>query len=436
MATVLTNALLADIDPPRVEHGALRLEGGLIAARGATVTREPGDEVVDCGGAVVLPGMVNGHTHLYSALAAGMPPPPVAPRNFHEILRFVWWRLDRALDAESNEMSALVGALDALHCGTTTLVDHHASPNAIAGSLDRIEAGIAAVGLRGVLCYETTDRNGRDGREAGLAENRRYLMRCATRRDGWFAALAGAHAAFTCDDDTLRAVTQLAEQFGVGVHIHAAEDGCDDAICRERFGRSLVERLDDAGLFTRKTIIGHAIHLAPEGIERANAVSLTVAHNTRSNMNNAVGYAPIARLQCPVALGTDGIGGDMFAECAMAWFKSRDGGAGRSPADIVAMLAAAARRASEALGVTLGHLDIGAAADIVVTDYRPATLLTTYNLADHFIFAMGARHVRHVLVGGQWRLRDRCVTTVDEHAIRRAAADCARGVWQRMTVLD
>ncbi|MCX7717803.1 MAG: amidohydrolase family protein [Candidatus Sumerlaeaceae bacterium] len=436
MGIVLTNALLTDMDPPRVESGALRLANGLIAARAADLTPQPGDEVMDCGGAVVLPGMVNGHTHLYSALAPGMPAPPVAPRNFLEILRFVWWRLDRALDAESIEMSALVGALDALHCGTTTLVDHHASPNAIAGSLDRIEAGIAAAGLRGVLCYETTDRQGRDGREAGLEENRRYLSLCAHRRDGRFAALVGGHAAFTCDADTLEAISRLAEQFDAGVHIHAAEDGCDDAICREKYGRGLVERLTDAGLFNSKTILAHAVHLAPEGIERANAAALTVAHNTRSNMNNAVGYAPLNRLRCPVALGTDGIGSDMWTECATAWFKSRDGGAGRSPADILAMLAQASRRASLALGIPLGRLQPGSAADIVITDYRPATPLQTENLAGHLIFAIGARYVRHVLVGGKWKLRDRQAVSLDEPAVRRAAMDCARGLWQRMAALD
>ena len=120
---------------------------------------QPGDEIVDCGGAVLMPGLVNGHTHLYSALAAGMPAPPRPPRNFHEILQFVWWRLDRAHTLESVEVSGQIGALAALRCGTTTLIDHHASPNAIDGSLIALETGIAEVGCRGVLCYEVTDRN-------------------------------------------------------------------------------------------------------------------------------------------------------------------------------------------------------------------------------------------------------------------------------------
>src|SRR5438128_2467170 len=133
MTIVLQNALLCDL-APLVEAGDLRIEGERIVKRGK-VSSQLGDEVIDCGGAVVLPGMVNGHTHLYSALAVGMPAPPRTPCNFLEILQLVWWRLDRALDAESIEISAKIGALDALRCGTTTLIDHHASPNRIESSL-------------------------------------------------------------------------------------------------------------------------------------------------------------------------------------------------------------------------------------------------------------------------------------------------------------
>src|SRR5438552_1164716 len=133
IATVLQNAILVDIDPPNVETGDLRMDGGRIVERGPLVRVQPGDDVIDCKGVVVLPGLVNGHTHLYSSLAVGMPPPPRTPRSFLEILQFVWWRLDQALDAESIEVSARIGALEALHCGTTTLIDHHASPSKIVG---------------------------------------------------------------------------------------------------------------------------------------------------------------------------------------------------------------------------------------------------------------------------------------------------------------
>ena len=432
MAIVLENALLADIDPLRVEAGSLRIDGARIAARGATVSRSAADEVVDCRGAVVLPGLVNGHAHLYSALACGMPPPPQTPRNFPEVLQYVWWRLDRALDAESNELSAQVGAFDAIHCGTTTLIDHHASPDCIAHSLDHIEQGLAGVGLRGVLCYETTDRNGIAGRTAGLAENRRYLEKCAQRPEGRFAGMVGAHALFTLEDDTLSQLAALASEWGVGVHVHVAEDPADEAACEAKHQTPLVDRLANYGLIQPDAVYAHGTHLDAEAAARIGKAGVTLAHCPRSNMNNGVGYTPVAAYRGPVMLGTDGIGSDMFAEARAAWWIACHEHAGLSPQNVLQMLANSARLASAALGVTLEKLSVNAAADVVVTDYRPATPLTSDNLAGHFLFGLAARHVTSVLVDGRWVLRDGTVQTCDEPSVRHTAAKVAARMWERM----
>jgi putative selenium metabolism protein SsnA len=432
MAIVLENALLTDLDPLRVEAGSLRLDGGRIVARGATVPHAAGDEVVDCGGAVVLPGLVNGHAHLYSALACGMPQPPQTPHNFPEILQYVWWRLDRALDAESNELSAQIGALDAIHCGTTTLIDHHASPDCIPHSLDHIEQGLARVGLRGVLCYETTDRNGIPGRAAGLAENRRYLEKCAARPEGRYAGLVGAHALFTLEDYTLTQLAILAAEWGSGVHIHVAEDPSDEAACEAKHHSLLIDRLANYGLIQPESVFAHGTHIDAEAAARIGAAGVTIAHCPRSNMNNGVGYTPVAAYRGPVMLGTDGIGGDMFAEARAAWWIACHQHAGLSPQNVLQMLANSARRASMALGVTLGKLAPEAVADVVLTDYRPATPLTSDNLAGHFLFGLAARHVASVLVDGRWVLRSGTVQTCDEASVRRTATKVAGRMWERM----
>lgn len=435
MSILLTNAILLDLDPIGVESADLRLDGGLIAQRGK-LQPSPGEEVIDCGGAVVLPGLVNGHTHLYSALAVGMPPPPRPPADFHEILKLVWWRLDRALDAESIELSAAIGAMDSLHCGVTTLIDHHSSPSCIDGSLDRIERSLNMVGLRGVLCYETTDRNGRAGREAGLEENRQYIARCHATRSARFAALSGAHASFTLDDLSLVGITQWADEFNVGAHIHVAEDPCDDLITRQRYKMPLIERLARNELLGPQHVLAHCIHLGDDAIDQLNEAQVTVAHNPRSNMNNAVGYAPLAKLRCPVMLGTDGIGGDMLAEARCAWLKSRDARAGKSPGEIVQMLANSARRASRSLGITLGQLHVGAAADVVITDCVPFSPLTSDNAAAHLLFGLDSRHVRHVFVDGRCILNERRVVGCAEHDLRRQALTISRDLWQRMKRID
>jgi putative selenium metabolism protein SsnA len=431
MATVLKNAILVDLDPPGVEHGDLRVEGGLIAGRGR-VDAKPTDEIIDCAGAVVLAGMVNGHTHLYSALAVGMPAPRVAPTNFREILERVWWRLDSALDADLIEVSARIGALDAIRCGTTTVIDHHASPNCIAGSLDRLEQGVDDVGVRLVQCYETTDRHGPAGARDGIEENRRYLEKCAKRRDGRHAALVGAHAAFTLERKTLEDLAALAARFNTGVHIHAAEDTCDDREARKRFGVPLINLLTDTGVLRPPSILAHGTHFGRDAMASLRQHSPTIAHCPRSNMNNAVGYAPVAGFPCPRVLGTDGIDSDMFAEARCAWFKSRDAGGALSPPQVLGMLAGSARRASEALGVTLGRLSPGAAADIVVTDYVSATPLNHDNLFGHIVFGMGPQSVRDVMANGTWVMRERRVVTCDEADVRRDAQRMAAELWRRM----
>lgn len=254
------------------------------------------------------PGLVCAHHHLYSSLARGMPPPPKVPGTFLEVLENVWWRLDRALDLEMIEWSAKLGALEALEAGTTAIIDHHESPNAIEGSLSVIADACAEVGVRVNTCYGITDRHGADAARAGLAENDRFLSAGGL-------GMVGVHAAFTCTDDSLQAAAELASKHDVGVHIHVAE-GPDDLGAEDRIRE----------LSTDKWMIIHGVHLPDD-----HGIRGTIVHNPRSNMNNSVGYAHPARFDNPVALGTDGIGADMLSEFQLAYVKQRDHDIGAVP---------------------------------------------------------------------------------------------------------
>jgi cytosine/adenosine deaminase-related metal-dependent hydrolase len=246
------------------------------------------------------PGMVCAHHHLYSVLARGMPAPPQTPHNFLEILEQIWWRLDRALDLEMLYWSAKLGALEALESGTTAIIDHNETPNAIEGSLDVIARACAEVGVRVVCAYGVSDRNGPKGAQRGLEENQRFLA-------GGGRGLVGVHAAFTCSDELLAAAAELAVDHGVGVHIHVAE-GIDDIEAPTRL----------VGLTNPGWLLAHCVHLPTE-----NSLSGTILHNPRSNLNNAVGYAAPARFSQPVALGTDGIGGNALESMRLAYAMAR-----------------------------------------------------------------------------------------------------------------
>jgi putative selenium metabolism protein SsnA len=379
-----------------------------------------------------MPGNVCAHTHLYSALARGMPPPPRSPRNFPEILELVWWRLDRALDDDTIRASALIGAMDAVRSGTTGLVDHHASPGWIDGSLDVLADAISEVGPRSLVCYEVTDRGGPELRRAGLAENERFLRH--NRRD-LARGMVGAHASFTLEDGTLEALSDLAARNGTGVHIHVAEDVFDEVDSLRRSGKRVGQRLQDAGILGEDSISAHGVHLHGDEIQAIHASGTWLVHNCRSNMNNSVGRAPVLQFGERSALGTDGIDGDMFAESRTAYFRARQDSLEVYAEQFTDLLARGSALMSQHFGTPIGSLDEGSAADLIVLDYDPPTPLTSDNLAWHWMFALNAGMVRDVMVGGEWVIRNREFVAVDEEKIRAEARRQAQRLWQRMETL-
>ncbi len=435
MNLLLTNATLVDLDPIRVREGWLRVADGSIAETGeGTPPEDYSGDRLDCQGRLLMPGLVLGHTHLYSALATGMPAPARAPENFREILELIWWKLDEVLDAESVRLSAVAAGCRAALCGVTTIIDHHASPNAIAGSLDEVRAGLDAVGQRGVLCYEVTDRHGSAGREAGLAESRRFLQSCSSVTDNSVAALVGGHASFTLSDEALSAMARLCDEFSCGAHIHCAEAPADDEESLRLFGHTAIDRLQSHGLVRPETILAHCTHLSAESIHQVQEAGAVIAHNPRSNMNNQVGYANTSVMrEGPVILGTDGIDGDLFAESATAFFQARDHHSSASMADVLTWITESARFASGTLGVTLGRLTPGAAADIVLLDYAPAQPVETDNLLGHWFFGVGSRHVESVMARGRWIVRNREIVSPEAHRQLEMLPTVSRQVWSKFT---
>ncbi|MBA3432326.1 MAG: amidohydrolase family protein [Actinobacteria bacterium] len=427
MNAVLTGGTLVDPARRTVEAADLPVSSGRISSAGE------GTRSFDVSGCIVMPGLVCAHHHLYSAMARGMPGPEKPPESFIEILERVWWRLDRALDIDTVHLSAALGAVGAARSGTTAIVDHHASPGAIDGSLDALADGVDAAGVRSVVCYEVTDRHGKEGGRAGIDENVRFLEannRPLTR------GMMGAHASFTIGPENLESLVGAARERGVPVHIHLAEDDYDERDSLERYGVRTAHRLAKAGALEEGDMLAHGVHLDIEEVETVRSSGAWVAHNPRSNMNNRVGYAPVADLGERVVLGTDGIDGDMFAEARSCYLKAREASSSVGPDFAVGRLGAGASFVGSMFGEpALGTLEAGAPADIIVLDSNVPTPLTVSNVAGHMIFGFGAGHVRDVMVGGSWVVRDRQHQLIDEAELAARCREAAPKLWARMEEL-
>lgn len=435
MAYLLRGAALITLDPPDIQQADLRIEAGRIVERGVQLSERDGDAVINLSGKLILPGLVCAHTHLYSALARGMPAPPRAPANFQEILELIWWRLDRALDEETIYWSALAGALDAARAGTTCIYDHHASPTRIRGSLDIIREAIDKVGLRAVLSYEVTDRGGRRQRDEGIDENQAFLEWTKRQPETpQFRGLVGAHASFTLTDGGLQACAELMRAYGTGLHIHVAEDLCDVEDARSKYGMGILERLSRLKALNDQTIIAHGTHLQRPEIDIGREAGVWFAHNPRSNMNNQVSYAPVADFGERLLLGTDGIGADMFDEAHFAFFKGRDERLGFGADQWLQALANNQRRAAQEFGIDLLSLAAGSAADLVVLDYPYPTPLTPGNLPWHFVFGMSSAQVESTMVAGRFIVRDR-QTAVNASTIAEQTRKASEKLWAKIQEL-
>lgn len=439
-------------DPPRViEDGAIAIEEDRIMMVGTTAevrAHYPDAEALDARGQLVLPGSICAHTHFYGAFARGMPLHDDPPSNFPYILRRLWWRLDRALDEKAVRLSALVCLIDAIRHGTTTLIDHHASPSCIDGSLDIIAEAVGEAGLRACLCYEVTDRNGPEGARAGIQENARFLRRVrewratGDARGAFLAASFGLHAAFTVGPETMERAVAEAQALGVGFHIHVAEDVADEGHSLTVYGVRTVERLAREGVLGPQTLCAHCVHVDAVEIDLLARTQSKVSHQPRSNMNNAVGVAPVEAMRragVTVGLGNDGFSNNMFAEMKTAYLvhkvHARDPRAMGAEEVLAMAYRENARIASLFWPHPLGVLAPGAYADIILMDYRPYTPLTGENLPWHLIFGVDGSHVTTTICGGRILMKDRQLLTLDEERIAAEARAYAPVIWERFRAI-
>lgn len=443
---LITNGTVATWEPDHdlIENGAVYVEGGRVVEVGSSrdlEARYPDTDRVDARGQLIMPGNVCAHTHFYGAFARGMAIPGPAPKDFPEILERLWWPLDQALDKEAVRYSALVCLVDAIKHGTTTLFDHHASPNALRGSLDVIADAVEESGLRAALCYEVTDRYGPQSARASIEENVRFIKEARNRPN--LAGLFGLHAGLTVSDETLAASVDAAKGLGGGFHIHVAEHEADEYDSLNKYGMRVIDRLNKAGVLGQLTIVAHTVHIDMREAELLRDSGAWVTHQPRSNMNNAVGVADVEgmlRSGIKVCLGNDGFSNNMWAEWKTAYLLHKV--AHRDPRRMNGMTVVEMAIQNNAALASLyfpdtppGLLMPGSAADIILVDYHPTTPLIAGNLPWHILFGFEASMVTTTICAGRVVMRDRHLLTLDEASITARAREIVPGVWERYNAL-
>ena len=416
------------------------IDGELVAAVGDSAEmkrRFPDGKSIDCSGQILLPGFICTHHHFYSTMARGMAIPGEPAANFVQILERLWWKVDRALDEEDILLSAQLPLIDCIRNGTTTVIDHHASPSMRDGSLDLIEKAVRQAGLRASLCYEVSDRNILGG---GVAENERFIKKVG-KGDGQVAAMMGLHASFTLSDATLEQCVAIAKVAGVGCHIHVAEDVSDREDSLAKYHLPTVTRLDRHGLTGEKSIFVHCVHIDESEMDILAATKTAVVHNPESNMNNAVGIAPLLKMLKKgvlVGIGTDGMGSDMLAQMRCAYLLQRlanhDPRVGfmEAPQLLLQNNAEIARRQ---FGLQLGEIAEGRPADLAILDYQPPTPLSEANFLGHLIFGLVDVTVDTTVCRGRILMKGKQILSMDEEQLAARSRELAPQMWKRLQEL-
>ena len=454
---LIGNGQLITRDPefPYLKDGAVVIDGEVIKAVGSFADMKaayPDAEFVDAKGGIIMPGLINAHTHIYSGLARGLAIEGNNPTNFFEVLDGTWWNIDRHLTIDGTKACAYATILDCIRDGVTTIFDHHASFCEIPGSLFAIKDVAKELGMRSCLCYEVSERDGEEKTAQSIQENADFAKWAIEKTaqsiqenadfakwaikedDDMIKAMFGGHALFTISDKTFEKMVE-ANNGMTGFHIHIAEGMNDVYDSLRNYGCRPVNRLLYNGLLGDKTLLGHCIHVSPAEMDIIKETGTMVVNNPESNMGNAVGCAPVLQMMAKgitVGMGTDAYTHDMLESLKVFLIIQRHNAAMPNVAwgeDVTMLFENNRKIAAKYFRKPLGILKEGAAADVIVMDYKPFTPFSDENIDGHMIFGMMGKNCRTTIINGKVLYKDREFVDIDEEAINAWTLEQSKKLW-------
>ena len=423
-----------------IYQGAVVIEDKIIIKVGKTeeIIKEYEDyEYIDAKGKLIMPGFINTHMHYYSTFARGMANDSPPAKSFTDILKGLWWRLDKQLTLEEVYYSALIPMIDQVKSGVTTSFDHHASPFALRDSLFTIARAAKEVGIRSNLSYETSDRDGEAIALEGIRENREFIKYCNKENDDMIKGLFGLHASMTISDKTLDKCLQEIQDLNSGFHVHCAEGIEDVEDSREKYGTGVIERWYKRGVLSKKTLAVHCVHVSEEEMDMIKEQEAIVINNPESNMGNAVGVSPVLKMyekEILLGLGTDGYTTDMLESYKVGSLIQRHAAKSSTAAwgELPAMLFKGNRSiAGRFLSKDIGILKPRALGDVILVDYNPPTPINKDNIDSHLLFGVWGKNVDTTIINGKVIMKNRVLINLDEAEIMAKGRELAKAVWSR-----
>lgn len=425
---------------PFLEKGAVAIEGTTIQKVGGLEevrAAYPDADFIDAGGKVIMPAFINAHEHIYSAFARGLSVKGYDPKGFLDILDGMWWTIDRNLTLQDTYLSAMATYIDCIRNGVTTIFDHHASFGSIRDSLFHIEKAAKETGVRSCLCYEISDRDGKDKARDSVMENAEFIRYAQKDDSGMIAGMMGMHAQFTISDETME-LAAANKPDGAGYHIHVAEGIEDLHHCLKHYGKRIVDRLMDWDILGEKTLLGHCIYINGHEMDLIRDTNTMVVHNPESNMGNACGCPPTMELVhrgILTGLGTDGYTHDMTESFKVAnvLHKHHLCDANAAWGEVPQMLFYNnAKIANRYFKQELGVLKEGAAGDVIIVDYNPLTPLGADNANGHILFGMNGSKVVTTVANGKVLMKDRELQGIDEEKVMADCQEASGALWKRI----
>lgn len=429
-----------DAKEPFLENGAVVLDGNTIQQVGPLEEMKkayPEAEFIDAKGGLIMPAFINVHEHIYSSFARGLSINGYNPKGFLDILDGMWWTVDRNLTLHDTYLSAMATYIECIKNGVTTVFDHHASFGSVKGSLFEIEKAAKETGVRSCLCYEISDRDGKEKAKEAVMENAEFIRYALKDETDMIAAMMGMHAQFTISDETME-LAAANKPDEVGYHIHVAEGIEDLHHCLKTYGKRIVDRLMDCKILGEKTLLGHCIYINPHEMDLIKETDTMVVHNPESNMGNACGCPPTMELVhrgILTGLGTDGYTHDMMEsfKAANVLHKHHLCDPNTAWTEVPQMLFEGnAKIAGRYFKKELGVLKKGAAADVIIVNYDPLTPMHAGNINGHLVFGITGHDVTTTVANGKVLMKDRKLTEIDEEKVMADCRQAATGLAKRI----